>query len=164
VGINYYSRFPCRWALLPPGLNAREAAVPGRPRSAMWEVCPEGLHGMLARLRTEYGNPAVVITENGYPLPEEDAVDPWDDRDRICYLADHLAALSRAGREGSDVRGYFHWSLVDNFEWNLGLRMRFGLVRVDFATQERTPRRSAAWFAEAARTNAVPPVPAPLGP
>jgi len=78
-----------------------------------------------------------------------------DDSDRIMFLRNHLAHLHRATAEGLPVRGYFHWSLMDNFEWSDGFTNRFGLVYVDFKTQKRTPKLSAAYFREAIAKNAV---------
>ncbi|MDT0404945.1 MULTISPECIES: GH1 family beta-glucosidase [Streptomyces] len=107
-----------------------------------WPVVPEALTELLTAFRARYGDrlPPVVITENGC------AYDGLDDRDRVTYLDGHLRALHRAVRAGVDVRGYFVWSLMDNFEWAEGYARRFGLVHVDFATQERTPKTSYAWY------------------
>jgi beta-glucosidase len=151
VGLNYYMRQSYRRAPLVPFLRAREAPTPGARRSAMWEIAPEGLYRLLLRLKQEYGNPPVYITENGYPLPERPGVDPLDDGERIEYLDAHIAQAMKARAEGVDLRGYFVWSLLDNFEWDLGYAMRFGLIRVDFATQERAWRRSAHWYRERIR-------------
>jgi len=146
LGINYYTRIRYRWSPFVPISRAAEVRPPGVPRSAMWEISPEGMAASLRRLREGYGNPTCVITENGFPLPDSLGRDPRDDPDRIAYLTDHIAEVGRAIAEGSDCRGYFHWSLMDNFEWNLGLSMRFGLLRTDFATQERSWKKSALWF------------------
>ena len=151
VGLNYYTRQSYRHAPLVPLLGARETPTPGARRSAMWEIAPEGLHHLLMRLAREYGNPPVYITENGYPLPERPGADPLDDAQRIEYLEAHLQQAFKARAEGCDLRGYFVWSLLDNFEWDLGYSMRFGLIRVDFATQQRTWRRSAHWYRERIR-------------
>jgi beta-glucosidase len=117
----------------------------------MWEIAPEGLYQLLLRLKREYGNPPVYITENGYPLPERPGVDPLDDTERIDYLESHITQALKARSEGVDLRGYFVWSLLDNFEWELGFAMRFGLIRVDFATQQRSWRKSAHWYRERVR-------------
>ena len=112
-----------------------------------WPVVPEALTELLTAFRARYGDrlPPVVITENGC------AYDGLDDHDRITYLDGHLRALHGAMRAGVDVRGYFVWSLMDNFEWAEGYARRFGLVHIDFATQERTPKASYAWFGELLR-------------
>ncbi|MFE2279165.1 GH1 family beta-glucosidase [Streptomyces sp. NPDC059454] len=112
-----------------------------------WPVVPEALTELLTTFRARYGDrlPPVVITENGC------AYDGLDDRDRIAYLDGHLRALHRAVEAGVDVRGYFVWSLMDNFEWAEGYARRFGLVHVDFRTLERTPKASYGWFRELLR-------------
>ena len=99
----------------------------------------------------------LYITENGAAY--YDYVDPngmVQDTERIDYLHDHLRAARRAITAGVGLRGYFAWSLMDNFEWQHGYSKRFGLVFVDYGTQRRIPKRSAEWFAEVARTNSIP--------
>lgn len=154
IGINYYTRAVYRWSPLTLFTRAKDVQSAEGGRSAMWEIWPEGLHRTLLRLQREYGNPTCLITENGYPLPEEPGRDPLEDGERIEYLRDHLEQAARAREAGVDVRGYFVWSLLDNFEWELGYRMRFGLIRVDFATQERAWRRSAHWYRDLIRATA----------
>ncbi|MET8824698.1 GH1 family beta-glucosidase [Streptomyces sp. NPDC004610] len=112
-----------------------------------WPVLPEGLTELLTTFRDRYGDrlPPVVITENGC------SYDGLDDQDRIAYLDGHVRALHRAIEAGVDIRGYFVWSLLDNFEWAEGHARRFGLVHVDHATQRRTPKASYAWYRELLR-------------
>ncbi|MCL6667392.1 GH1 family beta-glucosidase [Streptomyces panaciradicis] len=112
-----------------------------------WPVVPSGLTELLTGFRERYGDrlPPVVVTENGCSYPG------LDDRDRIAYLDGHVRALHDAVEAGVDVRGYFVWSLLDNFEWAEGYERRFGLVHVDFATQERTPKSSYRWYRELLR-------------
>ncbi|MDF3297426.1 GH1 family beta-glucosidase [Streptomyces tropicalis] len=112
-----------------------------------WPVVPEGLTELLTGFRDRYGErlPPVVVTENGC------SYEGVDDQERIAYLDGHLRALHRALEAGVDVRGYFVWSLLDNFEWAEGYARRFGLVHVDFATLERTPKASYAWFRDVLR-------------
>ncbi|MER7642647.1 GH1 family beta-glucosidase [Streptomyces sp. NPDC126522] len=107
-----------------------------------WPVVPEGLTELLTTFRDRYGDrlPPVVITENGC------SYDGIDDQDRIAYLDGHVRSLHGALEAGVDVRGYFVWSLLDNFEWAEGYERRFGLVHVDYETQERTPKASYGWF------------------
>jgi beta-glucosidase len=107
-----------------------------------WPVVPEGLTELLTTFHDRYGDrlPPVVITENGC------SYDGIDDQDRITYLDGHVRALHGALEAGVDVRGYFVWSLLDNFEWAEGYERRFGLVHVDYETQARTPKASYAWF------------------
>jgi beta-glucosidase len=159
LGINYYARNLYRWSFLTPILHASEYRAPESRRSAMWEIHPEGLYRTLKRNKDDYGNPACVVTENGFPLVETPGRDPLDDRERIEYIAGHVAAIARAVAEGADCRGYFYWSLLDNFEWNLGLSMRFGLLRTDFDTQARTWKKSAYWYRDLAMANALPAAP-----
>ncbi|MEU6541073.1 GH1 family beta-glucosidase [Streptomyces sp. NPDC047000] len=113
-----------------------------------WPVVPEGLTELLTGFRDRYGDrlPPVVITENGC------SGDGLDDQDRIAYLDGHLRALHRALEAGVDVRGYFVWSLLDNFEWAEGYTRRFGLVHVDFGTLARTPKASYGWYRDFLRT------------
>ena len=131
------------------------------PHTAMgWEVDAEDLRLLLVRLHREYTGPVgvpLVITENGAAYEDHpDAAGFVDDSaDRLAYVRDHLAAVHAAIQEGADVRGYLVWSLMDNFEWAWGYTRRFGIVRVDFATQQRTPKASALWFREVSRTNSI---------
>ncbi|WP_199835030.1 GH1 family beta-glucosidase [Streptomyces sp. NRRL WC-3618] len=112
-----------------------------------WPVVPEGLTELLTTFQGRYGDrlPPVVITENGC------SYEGLDDQDRIAYLDGHVRALHRALEAGVDVRGYFVWSLLDNFEWAEGYARRFGLVHVDFETLTRTPKASYGWFRELLR-------------
>nr|WP_089106753.1 GH1 family beta-glucosidase [Streptomyces hyaluromycini] len=112
-----------------------------------WPVVPQGLTELLTGFRDRYGDrlPPVVITENGC------SYQGIDDQDRIAYLDGHIRALHRAAEAGVDVRGYFVWSLLDNFEWAEGYERRFGLVHVDYATQVRTPKSSYAWYRDVLR-------------
>ena len=119
----------------------------------MWEVFPRGIFNSLMRMKSEYGNPPSIITENGFPLPDSQGKDPLDDPERIAYLSDHVAMVGKAIASGADCRGYFHWSLMDNFEWNKGLAMRFGLVRTNFQTQERMWKKSAHWYKQLIERN-----------
>jgi beta-glucosidase len=153
VGINYYTRASYRWSRFMPFSHAAEHFAPGLKRSAMWEVFPQGIAGTLQRLRDEYGNPPNIITENGFPLTDLPGRDPLDDPERVAYLADHLALVGKAIASGVDCRGYFHWSLMDNFEWNKGLSVRFGLLRTDFNTQQRSWKKSAFWYRDLIERN-----------
>jgi beta-glucosidase len=146
VGINYYMRQSYKYSPFIPLTRAKMTELPGAERSEMWEVYPEGLYNLLIRLRDEYGNPECYITENGYPLPEKDGVPIIDDAPRISYLARHIRQAGRALEDGVNLKGFYVWSLMDNFEWAFGYRMRFGLIRTDFETLERTWKRSAYWY------------------
>jgi beta-glucosidase len=106
---------------------------------------------VLTRLREEYGNPKVVITENGAAMPEDVQQDGVRDPRRIAYLSAYLSELARQLKAGSDVGGYFVWSFTDNFEWAHGYEKRFGIVHVDYETQQRTPKDSARWYSDVIR-------------
>jgi beta-glucosidase len=115
---------------------------------------------LLNRLQAEYTGPAgipIYITENGAAYDDvPDAGGFVDDQDRLGFFAAHLEAVHAAIGDGVDVRGYLAWSLLDNFEWSFGYHQRFGLVRVDYPTQERIPKASGLWYSAVASTNAVP--------
>ncbi|MFD3436584.1 GH1 family beta-glucosidase [Streptomyces sp. NPDC058685] len=156
LGINYYSptvvaagssESPSPWAGAEE--HVRFVPAPG-PRTAMdWPVDAEGLYDLLTRLNEDLPGVPLVITENGaayddYADPSGEVHDP----ERVAYLASHLTAVHRAIESGVDVRGYFLWSLLDNFEWAYGYSKRFGIVHVDFATQRRTFKDSARWYGD----------------
>jgi len=123
-----------------------------------WEVWPAGLSELLGRLNADYRLPPIYITENGAAYPDHVVDGRIVDDKRIRYLSSHIEALGDAIASGVDVRGYFVWSFLDNFEWAEGYAKRFGIVYVDYATQERIPKDSALWyrdFLEAAGTPAL---------
>ncbi|MEJ2290424.1 MAG: GH1 family beta-glucosidase [Deinococcales bacterium] len=144
LGVNYYTRTWVRAS--EASLVGLEQADPpaGSETTAMgWEVVPQALTAQLEELKERYGNPPVVVTENGAAYDDGPvAGDRLEDPARARYLVRHLEALRRALEAGCDVRGYFVWTLVDNFEWAEGFSKRFGLVHLDRATQRRTPKRS----------------------
>jgi beta-glucosidase len=135
-----------------PWIGSEDIAFPSRglPRTAMdWEVNPDGLRKLLVRLGQEYpGLPPLYITENGAAY--EDTVEQdgsVQDAERTGFILDHIAAVGEALDQGADVRGYFVWSLLDNFEWSWGYGKRFGIVRVDYGTFERTVKASGQAYA-----------------
>ena len=146
LGVNFYQPAVAR-----PGdgpLAVEELRADG-PRTAMgWTVEPTSLTTLLLRLRRDYGDVPLVITENGasFEDPPVDGQVVIEDPERVAYLRDHIAAVERAVDEGVDVRGYYVWSLLDNFEWEYGYDSRFGIVAVDFENQRRAPKRSALWY------------------
>lgn len=154
-GVNYYTADYVTAA--PPDFPATfiptDPPAPG-PRTAMgWEINPSGLTDVLVHLQDRYGAdlPPIYITESGVAFDDEpDETGYVQDDDRISYLAAHLGAVRDAIDAAVDVRGYFVWSLMDNFEWAEGFRPRFGLVRVDYDTQRRTPKASARWYRDLA--------------
>lgn len=111
-----------------------------------WEIYPEALTQHLVRISREYSPPPIFITENGMANADHVVGGRVPDEERIHYLSEHLAAMARAIDLGVDVRGYFYWSLFDNFEWNSGYTKRFGLFHVDYATQTRLAKDSAHWY------------------
>lgn len=142
-----------------PGLAGEVEFLPtDGPHTAMgWNIDPDGLTDLLVSLRDRFPRQPLMITENGAAF--EDSVTPGgriDDVDRIDYLRQHVAAAHRALELGVDLRGYFVWSLLDNFEWGYGYSKRFGIVRVDFDTQRRTVKASGHWFSELAATGIIP--------
>jgi beta-glucosidase len=159
LGVNYYRRLHVRTG--EPAATTRyvgcgdvEIVDTGLPKTSMgWPIDPDGLHELLTRLARDYSPPPIYITENGASFD-----DALDDRRRIDFLAEHLRAAHRAIADGVDLRGYFVWSLLDNFEWALGYAKRFGLVHVDYETLERTPRASAEWFRDVVACNRVDPI------
>ena len=142
LGVNYYNPTGIRRPSMPEtGLPFDMVQLDGYPLTDFgWPIVPEGLAELLTRLHTDYGLP-LYVTENGCAYPEH----PGDQR-RIAYLDSHIAALESVRAQGVDVRGYFVWSLLDNFEWAEGYSKRFGLVHVDFDTLARTPNASYAWY------------------
>lgn len=155
VGANYYTAK--RIAAAPgPWPALAEVPGPGPKTETGWEIHPEGLGHFLRRMRDLTGGLSLYVTENGMAAPDRIAGGRIDDGDRIAYLAAHLAELRKVAAEGVPVRGYFCWSLLDNFEWALGYDKRFGLVHVDFDSLKRTPKAS---YHALARALARPPRP-----
>ncbi|HUZ24806.1 MAG TPA: GH1 family beta-glucosidase [Streptosporangiaceae bacterium] len=173
LGINYYAPVFLR-AGDPADLRRNEepahCAMPGvveyRPdwleQTPMgWLVDPDGLYELLLRLSKDAPDWELYVTENGRAA--EDYVNPQgvvNDPERVRYLHTHLAAAARAAQDGANLAGYFVWSLLDNFEWGWGYQKRFGIIFVDFGTQNRIPKSSARFYSQIARANAVPPLPA----
>ncbi|GAA5106180.1 GH1 family beta-glucosidase [Alloalcanivorax gelatiniphagus] len=176
LGVNYYhgnevsghlrtdvvglgSDQPDRVALS-PFVGSEHVTFPSRglPVTDMgWEIQPEGLHRLLVRLHEDYPRLPIYLTETGAAFADRpDADGEVHDPDRIAFLDSYLSAVHRALQEGVDVRGFFQWSFMDNFEWAYGYAKRFGLVYVDYETQERTPKASAHWYAQLARTGTLP--------
>ncbi|MFF8442192.1 GH1 family beta-glucosidase [Streptomyces californicus] len=155
LGVNYYNPTRIQAPATPDGLPFEEARIEGCRRTAFdWPVVPDGLRELLVTLKNRYPTalPPVYITENG--CSAEDVLTPDGeilDLDRVDYLETHLQAVDAAVAQGVDVRGYFVWTLLDNFEWAEGYHQRFGLVHVDHTTQVRTPKASFAWYRDLIR-------------
>ncbi|MDQ2105733.1 GH1 family beta-glucosidase [Azospirillum isscasi] len=158
LGINYYSRMHQQPD--PAGLFGTGYGSPpeGTPTTGMgWPVEPDGIAEMLIELKQEYGNPPVYVMENGAAYPEQMGPKGFvQDNDRINYLRRHMLAAHQALEEGADLRGWFVWSLLDNFEWAEGYQRRFGLIEVDRQTLERRPKASYRWYADVIRKKGVP--------
>jgi beta-glucosidase len=155
IGANYYQPDLVGVATEPasgpwpfPGSERVAFHHPPGPVTAMgWTIDPTGLRELLIRLRDDYGDIPVLVTENGAAYADRvDADGRITDPERIAYLHAHLAAAHDAIAAGVDLRGYFVWSLLDNFEWSLGYDKRFGLIHVDYPTQRRTLKESAHWY------------------
>jgi beta-glucosidase len=169
LGVNYYRPATIGWRDESDELRSGEeriSAYPGAvsvvpdsvPRSSMgWPIDASGLYDLLMQLKRVAPHLPLYVTENG--MAAEDYVDPEggiDDYERVAYLHDHLDAAARAIEHGVDLRGYFCWSFLDNFEWAEGYQKRFGLVYVDFATQRRIPKASAGFYSGVMRSNQLP--------
>ena len=135
LGVNYYTR-----TVFGQGGADVERTDMG------WEVYPQGLYDLLLRLDRDYGSPVMYLTENGAAYPDRLEDGKVHDEQRISYHERHLEALSEALDAGADVRGYYAWSLMDNFEWAKGYSRRFGLIYVDYATQRRIVKDSGSWY------------------
>jgi beta-glucosidase len=147
LGVNYYMPKRVRAALGRGPLGIEEVRGGAGVTAMGWEVEPDGLHSLLLRIRRDYGSIPIYITENGAAYDDAEVVNGTvDDPERTAYLRDHLAALERAVSDGVDVQRYYAWSLLDNFEWEHGYGKRFGIVRVDYETQRRIPKRSGLWY------------------
>ncbi|HEX2118084.1 MAG TPA: GH1 family beta-glucosidase [Acidimicrobiales bacterium] len=166
LGVNYYRRHHVRFA---PGASAGpptstwpgsadvELVDPGVATTASgWAIEPDGLLETLRRLTSDYDPPPVYVHESGAAFDDHADEDGYvQDDDRLTYLRDHVRGAHDAVSQGVDLRGFFVWSLLDNFEWAEGYSKRFGIVRVDFESQRRTPKASAGWYAEVAGTGVV---------
>lgn len=159
LGINYYSRAILRSESLPEAENLpRQIPEPGPSERTDigWEVYPRGLQDLLVRVHRDYGPIPLLITENGASYataPDPDGA--IHDEARVAYFRGHLGACKAAIDEGVPLAGYFAWSLMDNFEWAYGYSQRFGIVWVDYATQQRIPKDSALYYASVIRGGPV---------
>ncbi|XP_072958757.1 probable inactive beta-glucosidase 14 isoform X2 [Typha angustifolia] len=163
IGINHYTSKYVKDCMISPcevddyngnalvfSTGDRNGVPIGNPTSVEnLYVVPYGMEKVVMYIKQRYNNTPMYITENGYPDRSDDSLsisDLTNDVERVEYIHGHLTALSSAIWKGADVRGYFLWSLLDNFEWLMGYTVRFGLYFVDFKTQERTPKLSAKWY------------------
>jgi len=146
LGANYYRRRVVRAGPARP-LGAEPVTPAGAAVTAMgWEVYPDGLHELLLRLHRDYHAPEILVTENGAAFDDVMAGAAVADARRVDYLAAHLGSAAAAIADGVPLRGYFVWSLMDNFEWSFGYGRRFGLYYVDYASQRRIQKASGRWY------------------
>ena len=155
LGVNYYTRTVVKNDPKFPVVAAQQVSPEGNEYSGMWEIYPDGIHELLLRIWKDYQPQCeIMVTENGVPVPDGlDFDGRVRDERRVRYLKNHIYQVQRAIEDGVPVKGYFHWSLMDNFEWALGYGPRFGLVYVDFETLKRTIKESGRWFAKVIKEN-----------
>ena len=149
IGVQTYTREVFRYNYFNPFLKVKHVPAHLRvpdPTATNWEVYPECLYNILAKIQVYRPGLKLVITENGVALDDKVSNGIVDDKRRIEYYRSHLAQVIRARREGINIQGYFAWSLIDNFEWAEGYYPRFGLIYVDFNTKKRVLKQSAYWF------------------
>jgi len=152
IGIQNYTREVVRHAYFVPYLKARIRPAKVRRVSSItdmgWEVYPESIYEMIRKFGAYPNVPKIYVTENGAAFPDTVVNGQVADQQRVHYLQSHLAQVLRAKQEGHDVHGYFVWTLTDNFEWSEGYHPRFGLVHVEFNTQQRTLKDSGKWYGQ----------------
>ncbi|UZQ83209.1 GH1 family beta-glucosidase [Thermoanaerobacter sp. RKWS2] len=148
LGVNYYTRSIVKYNE-DSMLKAENVPGPGKRTEMGWEISPESFYDLLKRLDREYTKLPMYITENGAAFKDEVTEDGrvHDDK-RIEYIKEHLKAAAKFIEEGGNLKGYFVWSLMDNFEWAHGYSKRFGIVYVDYETQKRILKDSALWYKE----------------
>jgi beta-glucosidase len=156
LGVNYYTRTIISYDNSVPLTRAKGVQKKTPATEMGWEIYPNGMYEVLMRFRTEYGNPLLYVTENGVAF--EDNVTgngEVQDDDRIAYLRDHMTSAYQALREGVNLKGYFIWTLMDNFEWAEGYSKYFGLVHTDRQSLKRTPKKSFHWYKNVIADNGI---------
>ncbi|MEN9937636.1 MAG: hypothetical protein RLZZ387_4215 [Chloroflexota bacterium] len=156
LGVNYYNRAVIKHDPEAGGLGYSALRPEGEYTHMDWEVYPDALRELLVRLHRDYAPAKLYVTENGAAYPDEVAPDgAVHDEARVHFLERHFAAVHTAIQEGAPVKGFFVWSLMDNFEWAWGYSRRFGIVYVDYETQQRIPKDSAHYVRDVITANAV---------
>ncbi|MCJ7665491.1 MAG: GH1 family beta-glucosidase [Actinobacteria bacterium] len=146
LGVNYYTRTLVEF-FQDSKLNFKDVQGNLKKTAMDWEICPEALYDLIVRLRKEYTQIPIYITENGAAF--NDRISEYGrvcDVERTDYIRDHLAKVAELNDKGADVRGYYIWSLMDSFEWEQGYSKRFGIVSIDYKTQKRVLKNSALWY------------------
>jgi len=155
LGVNYYSRALVKF-IQDSKLNCQNVEGNLKKTAMGWEIYPEGLYDIIVRLRKEYTQLPIYITENGAAfddvLSEKKRI---NDLERINYIKSHLMKIADLNQQGADIRGYYLWSLMDNFEWAYGYSKRFGIVYIDFKTQERIMKNSALWYKDVIKNRTI---------
>jgi len=160
LGVNNYFRFVVRADANGPRI---ERDADAHATDMGWEVFPDGLHRLLVRVTHDYDPRAIYVTENGAAFGDVRVHDGHvHDPERTSYIASHIDAVARAVADGAPVKGYFVWSLLDNFEWAHGYSKRFGLVYIDYPTLERVPKDSFYWYRDAIAGRRGAPRPSPI--
>jgi beta-glucosidase len=154
LGVNYYTRLLATYDPSNPATRAKVVQKNTPTTEKGWEIYPNGLYEVLMRFRTDYGNPVLYVTENGAAFEDNVIRDgKIQDDDRIAFLCDHLMSAYRAIKDGTRLKGYFIWTIIDNFEWAQGYSKRFGLVHTNYPTLKRTPKKSFYWYKQAIANN-----------
>lgn len=149
LGVNYYTRHVVGAGLWPGSADVRFHLNNGLETTATgWDIDPQGLVDILSQVQRDYPAMPIYLTENGAAFDDVAVDGVVHDANRIDFLETHLASLATLRAQGVDIRGYFAWSLLDNYEWSEGYAKRFGIVHVDYETQKRTPKDSAHWYAD----------------
>lgn len=156
LGINYYQWIHVKGNPDSPYFRAEGMPIQNPVTAMGWEVVPESLYDLLVRIKRDYGDLPLYITENGAAYPDAvneagEVVDP----ERIEFLRAHFAAAERATADGVNLAGFYVWSLLDNFEWAFGYEKRFGIVYVDYESQQRIPKGSATWYSQVIKANGL---------
>jgi beta-glucosidase len=151
IGLQNYTREKVCYAPLMPFVQAKIIKANKRkvPHTLMnWEVYPSSIYNALKRLQTYPTINEILVTENGAAFEDRVINNEVNDTERLNYLQEHIAQVLKAQSEGVNVKGYFVWTLMDNFEWAEGFHPRFGLIHVDFATQKRIIKSSGKWYSQ----------------
>jgi len=155
LGVNYYTRNIITYEPNVPLIHARSIEPDTNKTEMGWEIYPEGLYELLSSLRRDYGDITIYITENGAAFKDTLVDEKVEDPEREEYLRKHFYQAYRAINDGVNLKGYFVWSLMDNFEWAFGYTKRFGIVYVDYPTQRRIIKRSGYYYREVIENNAI---------